>query len=85
MPPVSDPHRLDRFTSRLRDLRAAGASEDAIVSAMVARFGALTLHETGLVLGVNRERARQIEAVALLKLKTLARFDPRLREWRHHG
>lgn len=66
------------------ELRDCETREDAYVTAAVfARwFGPMGLSEIALVLGVTRERARQIEQVALKKIKLSGGRD--LRElWEH--
>ena len=61
--------QLDRLLAKLKD------KERAVV---VARFGlesgeALTLEQTGALLGLTRERIRQIEQVAVRRLRVMAK------------
>ena len=43
-----------------------------------AERGGLTLEELGKRLNITRERARQIEGMALQRIRTMARYDKRL-------
>jgi hypothetical protein len=52
--------------------RAAGSADTCALD--VADRGALTLGEVGVVLGVSRERVRQIESGALAKLHAAPRL-----------
>ena len=63
--------QLERMLKHLRD------KERAVISARYGLDGhePLTLEQTGVVLGLTRERIRQIEQVALRRLKLLAAKD----------
>jgi len=43
----------------------------------------MTYDEIGLALGVSRERARQIERIAIAKIRRYLRRNGQLRDWSH--
>lgn len=51
------------------ELQAVDDDCEDLVTWIVGRFGALSLAEIGVLLGVHRERVRQIESVAFKKMR----------------
>ena len=64
---LKEKYKNDRMMNRLLECNG----DTRWINETLRRYGssALTLEEIGLVLGVTRERVRQIEASALKKLK----------------
>lgn len=65
----------------LRDSHRTELPADGCCALDVADRGGETLQEVGELLGVSRERVRQLEAVALRRWRREAKRNPELREW----